>query len=188
MSEREKRLLVVVAVLVFGLINVGAYKLYYLPHKEEAQKSKEEFTSNRQTAMEMLKIQDSQRAEMDWLERSEQKVIKSSQQALTDLEALANREAQRRGLTVKRVKPLPALEAPELEFHRARVEIEVSGREQVLFQWIDRLNTPSDLRAATTLSINPKKDDDTQVDCRVTLEQWFLPKERWESENFTEEG
>ncbi|HAO94482.1 MAG TPA: hypothetical protein DCQ96_00345 [Verrucomicrobiales bacterium] len=188
MSEREKRLLIVVAVLVFGLINVGAYKLYYLPQKEEAQKSKEEFTSNRQTAMEMLKIQDSQRAEMDWLERSEQKVIKSSQQALTDLEALANREAQRRGLTVKRVKPLPALEAPELEFHRARVEIEVSGREQVLFQWIDRLNTPSDLRAATTLSINPKKDDDTQVDCRVTLEQWFLPKERWESENFTEEG
>ena len=83
---------------------------------------------------------------------------------------------------------MPALEAPELEFHRARVEIEVSGREQVLFQWIDRLNTPSDLRAATTLSINPKKDDDTQVDCRVTLEQWFLPKERWESENFTEEG
>ena len=39
MSEREKRLLIVVAVLVFGLINVGAYKLYYLPQKEEAQKS-----------------------------------------------------------------------------------------------------------------------------------------------------
>ena len=135
-----------------------------------------------------MEILESQRAEMDWLERSEQKVIKSSQQALTDLEALANREAQRRGLTVKRVKHLPALEAPSLEFHRARVEIEVSGREQVLFQWIDRLNTPSDLRAATTLSINPKKDDDTQVDCRVTLEQWFLPKERWESENTSDEG
>lgn len=188
MSEREKKLMVLVAVLIFGVLNVGAYKLYYLPKKEEAKKNKEDFTRMRVNAIEMLKVQESQRAEMEWLQRSEQKVIKSSQQALTDLEAMANREAQRRGLTVKRVKPLPALDNDNLEFHRARVEIEVSGREQVLFQWIDRLNTPSELRAATSLSINPKKDDDTQVDCRVILEQWFLPKEKWESENTAAEG
>ena len=40
MNEREKKLLIVVAVLVFGLINVGAYKLYYLPQKEAAQNRK----------------------------------------------------------------------------------------------------------------------------------------------------
>ena len=71
----------------------------------------------------------------------------------------------------------------ELEFFRARVEIEVSGREQVLFQWIDRLNSPSDLRTATSLRINPKKDDDTQVDCAVVLEQWFVPEGRDETVN-----
>ena len=188
MSEREKKLLVLVGVLVFGLLNVAAYKYYYLPQKAKADKSQAEYTKMRQEAIENLEEQDSQRGEIEWLQRNEQKVIKSSQQALTDLEAMANREAQRRGLTVKRVKPLPALEDQNLEFHRARVEIEVSGREQVLFQWIDRLNAPSDLRAATTLSINPKKDDDTQVDCRVTLEQWFLPKEKLESQNASEEG
>jgi hypothetical protein len=24
--------------------------------------------------------------------------------------------------------------------------------------------------------MNPKRDDDTQVDCLVVLEQWFVPK------------
>ena len=188
MSDREKKLMIVVGVLVFGILNVAAYKYYYLPKKGQAKSNKEEFTSRMETAIELLRVQDSQKTEMEWLKRSEQKVIKSSQQALTDLESMANREAQRRGLEVKRVKPLAALADASLEFHRARVEIEVSGREQVLFQWIDRLNSPSELRAATTLSINPKKDDDTQVDCRVTLEQWFLPKEKWESENASGEG
>ena len=77
MSEREKKLMVLVAVLIFGVLNVGAYKLYYLPKKEEAKKNKEDFTRMRVDAIEMLKVQESQRAEMEWLQRSEQKVIKS---------------------------------------------------------------------------------------------------------------
>ncbi len=174
MSDREKNLIRIVGVLLFVILNLGVFKLWYLPQKQAAEAREKEFVELKMKALAALGNQDSKRDEIDWLQRSEQKLIKSSQKALADLEAMANREAKRRGLTVKRVRPMPAIE--DQEFSRARVEIEVSGREQVLFQWIDRLNSPSELRTATSMRINPKKDDDTQVDCAIILEQWFVPE------------
>ena len=185
MSDREKKLIILVGILVFVVLNIGAYQVWYAPRKEKAVADEEKFVIMKDEAEAAMDAQDFKRAEIEWLERNEQKQIKSSQKALADLEALANREAKRRGLTVKRVKPMTAIESGELEFFRARVEIEVSGREQVLFQWIDRLNSPSDLRTATSLRINPKKDDDTQVDCAVVLEQWFIPEGRDETGSTT---
>jgi hypothetical protein len=183
MSDREKKLIIFVGILVFVVLNIGAYQVWYAPRKEKAVADEEKFGIMKDEAEAAKDAQDFKRAEIEWLERNEQKQIKSSQKALADLEALANREAKRRGLTVKRVKPMTGIEDGNLEFSRARVEIEVSGREQVLFQWIDRLNSPSDLRTATSLRINPKKDDDTQVDCAVVLEQWFVPEGRDETVN-----
>ena len=185
MSDREKKLLVVVGILVFGILNLGAFKLFYSPRKQAAEDKQEKYIEDLETAQLMTSMQEERQGEVKWLERNEQKLIKSPQKALADLEALANREAKRRGLTVKRVKPMTGIEGGKLEFFRARVEIEVSGREQVLFQWIDRLNSPSELRTATSLRINPKKDDDTQVDCAVVLEQWFVPEGRDEAESTT---
>ena len=75
----------------------------------------------------------------------------------------------------KRRKIQPAVEDAGLSYHRARVELEVSGREQVLYQWIDRLNSPADFRTVTQMRLNPKRDDDTQVDCLLLIEQWFVP-------------
>ncbi|NIP92225.1 MAG: hypothetical protein GWO24_01620 [Akkermansiaceae bacterium] len=77
---------------------------------------------------------------------------------------------------MKRRKIQPAIEDPGLNYHRARVELEVSGREQVLYQWLDRLHSPADFRAVTFMRLNPKRDDDTQVDCQVMIEQWFVPE------------
>lgn len=185
MSDREKKLIILVGILVFVALNIGAYKLWYAPRKHDAVKQKKDFVRMKGEAMDAMDAQDFKRAEIEWLELNEQKQIKSPQKALADLEALANREAKRRGLTVKRVKPMTGIEGKKLEFFRARLEIEVSGREQVLFQWIDRLNSPSELRTATSLRINPKKDDDTQVDCAVVLEQWFVPEGRDEAESTT---
>ena len=185
MSDREKKLIILVGILVFVVLNFGAYQVWYAPRKEEAVKDEKKFDRMKGEAEAAMDAQDFKRAEIEWLERNEQKQIKSPQKALADLEALANREAKRRGLTVKRVKPMTGIEGEKLEFFRARLEIEVSGREQVLFQWIDRLNSPSELRTATSLRINPKKDDDTQVDCAVVLEQWFVPEGRDEAESTT---
>ena len=176
MNDREKKLLVLVGVIVFLILNLAAWSLVYSPRKKAAVAKEKEYVGKMVLAkaqeVELTEIQ----PQVDWLKRNEQKMVKSWQKALADLESLANREAQRRGLTVKQVKPMNASDVEGLDLHRARVEIEVSGREQVLFQWLDPLNSPSDLRAVTSLIISPKKDDDTQVDCQVRLEQWFVPE------------
>ncbi|MBJ05738.1 MAG: hypothetical protein CMO40_01280 [Verrucomicrobiaceae bacterium] len=174
MSDREKRLVIVLVVLGFLGLNAGVLKLWYLPRISDAKDTTTRMIEKRDRAMIAIFEQEDKQDEIDWLSRSERE--KSWQKAVADLEALASREAERRGLTLKRqAKPLTAIEHEDLYFDRAAIEIEVSGREQILFQWLDRLNSPSDLRAVTTLRINPKKDDDTMVDCLVVLEQWFVP-------------
>jgi len=176
MNDREKKLLVLVGVIVFLILNLAAWSVVYSPRKKAAEAKETEYVGKMGKAKDRQFELDEIQPQAEWLERNEQKMVKSWQKALADLESLANREAKRRGLTVKQVKPMNASNIEGLDLHRARVEIEVSGREQVLFQWLDRLNSPSDLRAVTSLIISPKKDDDTQVDCQVRLEQWFVPE------------
>lgn len=175
MSDREKRLLYFMIVVVFLLANAGAVKLFFIPKLKEARTQESEFQNKYEEALVDLGEQDKRRDEVDWVLKNEGQP-KSAQKALTDLENLANREAQRRGLTVKRRKPMKAVDDGSLFYHRARVEIEVSGREHILYQWMDRLNAPSELRTATMIRLNPKRDDDTLIDCLVVLEQWFVPE------------
>ena len=134
MNDREKKLLVLVGVIVFLILNLAAWSLVYSPRKKAAVAKEKEYVGKMVLAkaqeVELTEIQ----PQVDWLKRNEQKMVKSWQKALADLESLANREAQRRGLTVKQVKPMNASDVEGLDLHRARVEIEVSGREQVLFQ------------------------------------------------------
>lgn len=109
-----------------------------------------------------------------WLQEHSPKPI-TDQNAQTNLTQLANREAQRRGLVVKRRKLLPSIEGKH--YHRVRTEIEVSGKAQTLCQWIDRLQAPNEFRGISFLRIHPKRDDATMVDCNIILEQWFVPKD-----------
>jgi hypothetical protein len=94
--------------------------------------------------------------------------------AESSLEEFGNREAVNRKLDVKRRKVLPPVEGAGT--HRARIEIELQGPERILYQWLDRVHSPADFRGITALTIGPARNDDTQVECRVTLEQWFLPE------------
>ncbi len=52
----------------------------------------------------------------------------------------------------------------------------MTGTEQALYQWFDRLNVPDQLRNATQIRLTPNQQDDTKIDCTATIEQWFIPK------------
>ena len=95
--------------------------------------------------------------------------------AESELVQFVNREASNRRLEVKRRKIQGAITDESLSYGRARLELEVSGREQDLFGWIHQLNSPRDFRVVTMLRMFPKRDDDTQVDCQVVVEKWFVP-------------
>ena len=100
MSDREKRLVIVLLVLGFLGLNAGALKLWYLPRLKEAKDTSQRMIGARDRAMIDIFDQEDKQDEIEWLNRSERE--KSWQKAVADLEALASREAQRRGLTLKR--------------------------------------------------------------------------------------
>jgi hypothetical protein len=56
------------------------------------------------------------------------------------------------------------------------MEIQVTGMESGLYRWLDRLHSPNELRAITYMQVKPLKSDDTQIDCQIVVEQWFVPE------------
>ena len=87
----------------------------------------------------------------------------------------AKREAKTAGLTIKSQKPLPTDATEGRHYHRAKIQITVNGPEEALYRWFDRLNIPDNSAIATIIRISPNTQDDTQIDCTATIEQWFVP-------------
>jgi hypothetical protein len=111
--------------------------------------------------------------EMEWLSQNEPGPV-ASQDVQTQLQQLCEREAKSAGLTPKTQKPLPT-DTTGANFHRAKIQLTVTGDEKALYLWFDRLIIPEQFRTATSIRISPNKEDDTQIDCTATIEQWFVP-------------
>ena len=55
------------------------------------------------------------------------------------------------------------------------MQLNVAGREEALYRWLDQINDPAKLRSATQLLLKPDAKDDTLIDCTATIDQWFVP-------------
>jgi len=60
-------------------------------------------------------------------------------------------------------------------FHRAKVQIAVTGQEEALYRWFDRIKSPEELRVVTRVLMSPNREDDTLIDCTADFDQWFIP-------------
>ena len=175
MSAREKRLLIILLFAVFIVANFGAYKLLFVPRDLATKSRLAAAEAKLEEGSLLLDTQDQFQEEIDWLAGHEPKPA-TVQDTQTSLQRLAEREAQRNQLTIKRTRLQPSIEDAALNFHRARVEMEVNGMEAGLYRWLDKLHVPDSLRAVTFMQLNPQRDDDTRIDCKVVVEQWFVPE------------
>ena len=173
MSAREKKLLLFFGFAGFAILNFLAFKF--------ATVKRAEVNSNRTLAQQELntaeEFQDKRvqvTDEMDWLAEHEPEPV-ANQDIQTTLQQLTEREAKTTGLTIKAQKPLPT-DSTGVHFHRAKLQITVTGTEQALYQWFDRLNVPQQFRVASQIRLTPNQQDDTKIDCTATIEQWFVPK------------
>jgi hypothetical protein len=112
--------------------------------------------------------------QMAWLAEHEPEPA-ANQDVQTKLQQLAESEAKATGLTIKTQKPLPTDSAEGRHYHRAKIQITVSGTEEALYRWFDKLNMPDQLRIASQIRLTPNQQDDTKIDCTATIEQWFVP-------------
>lgn len=175
MNQREKKLVVSMGVVAFLLVNLFLYFRVYEPKKNNAKANIRRYEATLSNADTFLRMRDEVADEIEWLEKNKAKVA-PSQEVEAGLQRFAQTEATRNGLTIKRQRILPSVQDPVAMFHRARVELEVSGREDALYRWIDRLQTPTEFRGITSLRLSPEREDDTLINCKLVVEEWFTPQ------------
>ena len=173
MSPREKNLLILFSVAGFVILNVLAFRF--------ATGMRTEVDTQRTLARQKLEQAEMFRTsseqvldEMTWLEEHDPEPT-PSQDIQTSLQQLAEREAKNQGLTIKAQKPLKTDDTEGRIYHRAKIQMTVTGTEEALYRWFDRLNVPTDFRIASQIRLSPNTQDDTKIDCTATIEKWFVP-------------
>lgn len=178
MSDREKKLLLMFggAMLFLGLL--WGYKWFNQQQSlavsakmaaEQMLRDAELFRQSREQVAD----------EIEWLQQHEP-APEAAEQVPARLQGLCASEAATVGMQIKQQKILAnTLDAEGAStashYQRAKVEFTVTGREEALYQWFDRLHQPDSFRAITALRLTPNREDDTTIDCTVTIEQWYVP-------------
>jgi hypothetical protein len=174
MSPREKKLLIFFGLAGFVIVNFLAFNFASTKRIDvNAQR-----TDAEQKLAQAEMFQESREQvtdEMEWLAKHEPEPA-ANQDVQTSLQQIVEREAKAVGLTIKPgQKPLPT-DTTGTHFHRAKIQITVTGPEDALYRWFDKLNVPDQLRISSQIRLSPNPQDDTKIDCTATIEQWFVPK------------
>lgn len=173
MSPREKTLLLFFASAAFLLLNFLGFRLF-ADHRTSLQNKRSAALVELETAERFRASSEDILDEMDWLAEHEPEP-QPFQDVQNALQQLAESEATAAGLTIKTQKLLPTDTTSGVHYHRAKVQISVTGSEEALYRWFDRINVPQQFRSATLLRISPNREDDTRIDCTADIEQWFVP-------------
>jgi hypothetical protein len=173
MSNREKRLLIFFGIAGFLVLNFLGFNLYQA--KKQALAAKLADAEQQLQRAEIVRASRDQVAEeMIWLSENEPEPA-ASQDVQTQLQKFCESEAKSTGLTIKIQRPMPTDTTVGRHYHRAKFQFTVTGSEDALYRWLDRVNVPAEFRIATQIRLNPNKEDDTQIDCVAVIEQWFVP-------------
>jgi hypothetical protein len=173
MSDREKKLLIYFGLAGFVILNVFLFNLA-VSKRGEVDRARADAEQKLEQAIIFQENSEKVSAEMEWLAAHEPEPA-ANQDIQTKLQQFADSGAKSFGLTVKSQKPLPSDLTAGKHFHRAKFQFVVTGTEQSLYQWFDKLNDPLALRCATKIRLSPNQQDDTKIDCTADIEQWFTP-------------
>lgn len=172
MSPREKKLIIFFAVGGFVVLNFIVYSWYSTASAAartsvlDARLEVERAEFNQASAADIAE-------QMEWLaERLPEPA--AYQEIQSELQQFVEQQARAAGLTIRGQRLMP-INDTGAHFHRAGVQIEVTGREDALYRWFDQIKSLDDFRATTSILMNPNREDDTLIDCRAVIEQWFIP-------------
>jgi len=172
MSNREKKLLALLLVAGFLIVNFFLYTLYvqkktlYANDLDSAKARLKQAIAFSESSNELAE-------QMEWLAQNEPEPA-AYQDVQNALQLFAETQARTFGLNVKSQELLPTDESG-IHYHRAQVKINLTGREEALYKWFEAINDPAAFRTAYQIRMTPNGQDDTQIDCAATLSQWFPP-------------
>lgn len=173
MSANEKKLIIVFSIIGFAILNFLAFNF--------AKSMRVKVNAQAKLATDQLAIaenfqlsREQVNGEMEWLAEHEPQPA-ANQEIQTSLQRVVESEAKNSGLTIKPGQKPLATDTTGKNYHRAKIQISVTGTEESLYRWFDRLNVPDQFRIASQIRLTPNQDD-TKIDCLATFEQWFIPK------------
>lgn len=172
MSDREKKLLALLLVAGFLIINFFLYTLYVQKKTLYAN----ELDAAKARLQQAIAFSDSsnQLAEqMEWLAQNEPEPA-TYQDTQNALQQFAETQARMFALNVKKQELLPT-DQSGAHYHRAQVKIDLTGKEEDLYKWFEAINDPAAFRTTYQIRMTPNSQDDTLIDCSATLSQWFPP-------------
>lgn len=173
MSDNEKKLLTLFSIAGFVILNFLGFN-YAVTLRAKVDRDLAESKAKLAQA-EMIQANSDEIAdEIQWLADNEPEP-KADQDVQTALQQFAEREARACGLVIKTQNPLPTDATEGRSYHRAKFQFVVTGLDEAVYQWFDRLNDPTKFRVASNVRWSPNTQNDTQLDCSVTVEQWFVP-------------
>jgi hypothetical protein len=172
MSTREKKLLTLLLVAGFLIVNFFLYTLY--SQKQTTYENELNVAKGRlQQAISFGESSEQLAEEMQWLAKNEPEPA-AYQDVQTKLQQFAEAQARNLGLTIKSQELLPTDESGD-NYHRAQIKINITGQEVALYTWFDAINDPTAFRTTFQIRMTPNGQDDTLIDCSATLSQWFPP-------------
>ena len=173
MSPREKKLLTFFAIAGFVMLNLLGLSLF---NKKSVEMDGRLLAADRLlNKMQLFEASREQRLdEMEWLQ-SHLPEPAEYQNVQTALQTYCVAEANRFSLTIKNETSLKQEALDGKHFRRVGIRFKLTGSEESLYRWLDRVNLPNQMRAVTRLILTPNKQDDTLIDCTATIEQWFVP-------------
>lgn len=175
MTSRERNLLILLVGMAFLAVNFLGYRMWYAPKMAALQSTMENAEQKAGANEGMGNILDAVKEDQDWLNRFEPKPNTVGKMQ-TRIQQLAENEALRANLTIKKKGFGEPIVEPSLHYHRARYDILVNGPESSIYKWLDRLHNPNEFRVVTFVLMSPQRDDLTRADCQIYLDQWFVPE------------
>jgi hypothetical protein len=172
MSSREKKLLSLLLIAGFIMLNFFLYSQY---HQKKSIYETNLDTANNQLRQAISNQNNSElfTEQMQWLAENEP-VPSNAQTVQGQLQELVEKEAQTAGLTLKpKSQEFIATDTTGTYYHRAQMKISVTGREDSLYRWLHVINDPASFRAATQIRLTPNTQNDELIDCTAFISQWF---------------
>ncbi|MFK7912219.1 MAG: hypothetical protein AB8F34_16715 [Akkermansiaceae bacterium] len=174
MNDREKKLLVLLGVAAFVIINIFAFNIYQKGIKRMKATLNNDGKEIQEKTEALIKADENLDDWDWWIENQPAQGTHGGVGA--ELATYTERSAGRYGLQIKR-RPSPLrenLSEPGI-FSSAKVKVSTNGRDAEMYRWLTDLQDPQKFRSITRLVITPQRDDATRMDCELEISQWFEP-------------
>ncbi|WP_156817087.1 hypothetical protein [Rubritalea marina] len=172
-TQREKRLMVAVGVLVAILAHVWVAQAIMQSYAK-----KKSTISSLESRIGQYKNSDNVKKviadEMQWVADHEPEPIDFEQQQSQLLEFLSNSAADQSIVPTKpELSPQKDLGG---KFQRCKIQLEAEAGESQLYRWLVKVHKPSEFRAVTSIKLkaDPKDRASGLLTCTLGTEQWLI--------------